>query len=47
MYHTTHTQHPVNGESFAGLNFHSFHIMDFPSNTFTVQGQGAYVLYLE
>ena len=23
------------------------HYMDFPSNTFVVQGQGAYMLYLE
>ena len=31
----------VKGESFAGLNFHGIH------NTFVVQGQGAYMLYLE
>ena len=34
--------------SFAQLNICGIHMyMDFPSNTFTVQGQGAYMLYLE
>ena len=38
----------INGQSFAVLNFYSVHMyVDFPSNTFVVQGQGAYMLYLE
>ena len=37
----------VNGESFAGLSFHSIYIIwiNFLGNTFAVQGQGVYMLY--
>ena len=38
----------INRESFAELKLSRYsHYMDFPSNTFAVQGQGTYMLYLE